>query len=88
MDNQEPALGFLVTTVEGTEKQLSFKSGDVITKATMMIGDKVQFNISINSVTSEECAVNVEILPETFQTDSEEHRKIVSAVVICGDFGI
>ncbi|KAI2657555.1 Cold shock domain-containing protein E1 [Labeo rohita] len=87
MDNQEPALGLLVTTVEGTEKQLSFKSGDVITKATMMIGDKVQFNISINSVTSEECAVNVEILPETFQTDSEEHRKIGLVVKLDDNFG-
>lgn len=78
MDNPEPTLGLLVTTVEGTEKRLSFRSGDVITKATMKVGDKVQFNISTNSVTEEECAINVEILPETFQTDSEEQRKIVS----------
>uniref|UniRef100_A0A9J8CZD9 Si:dkeyp-121d4.3 n=1 Tax=Cyprinus carpio carpio TaxID=630221 RepID=A0A9J8CZD9_CYPCA len=76
MDDQEPILGLLVTTVEGTEKRLSFRSCDVITKATMIVGDKVQFNISTNSVTKEECAVNVEILPETFQTDSEEQRKI------------
>ncbi len=78
MDNPEPTFGLLVTTVEGAEKRLSFRSGDVITKATMMVGDKVQFNISTNSVTKEECAVNVEILPETFLTDSEEQRKIVS----------
>lgn len=83
MDDQEPILGLLVTTVEGTEKRLSFRSCDVITKATMIVGDKVQFNISTNSVTKEECAVNVEILPETFQTDSEEQRKIVS-VFSCG----
>ncbi|XP_048061484.1 uncharacterized protein si:dkeyp-121d4.3 isoform X3 [Megalobrama amblycephala] len=76
MDKQELPLGLLVTTVEGTEKRLSFRSGDMITKATMMIGDKVQFNISTNNVTKEEWAVNVEILPETFQTDSEEQRKI------------
>lgn len=80
MDNQEPTLGLLVTTVEGTEKQLSFRSGNVITKATMMVGDKVQFNIFTNSVTKEECAVNVKILPETFLTDSEEQRKIVSVL--------
>ncbi len=78
MDNPEPTFGLLVTTVEGAEKRLSFRSGDVITKATMMVGDKVQFNISTNSVTTKECAVNVEILPETFLTDSEEQRKIVS----------
>ncbi|XP_051506980.1 uncharacterized protein LOC127413691 isoform X2 [Myxocyprinus asiaticus] len=73
---QEPSLGQLVSTVEGTEKRISFKSGDVIAKATMLVGDKVQFNISTNSVTKEECAVNVDILPDTFQADSEEQRKI------------
>ncbi|KAI7805203.1 uncharacterized protein si:dkeyp-121d4.3 isoform X2 [Triplophysa rosa] len=72
---QEPALGLLVTTVEGTDKKLSFRSADVITKATMMVGDKVQFNISTNSATKEESAVNLVILPESFQTDSEERRK-------------
>lgn len=82
MDKQEPTLGLLVTTMEGTEKRLSFRSGDVITKATMMIGDKVQFNISTNSLTKEEWAINVEILPETFQTDSEEQRKIVSVFLL------
>ncbi|XP_043111777.1 uncharacterized protein LOC122356783 [Puntigrus tetrazona] len=87
MDNQECSLGFLVTTVEGTEKRLSFKSGDVITKATMMLGDKVQFNISTNVVTKEECGVNVEILPETFQTDSEEQRKIGLVVKLDDNFG-
>ncbi|XP_052428926.1 uncharacterized protein si:dkeyp-121d4.3 [Carassius gibelio] len=87
MDNQEPTLGLLVTTVEGTEKRLSFKSDDVITKATMMVGDKVQFHISTNSVTKEECAVNVEILPETFQTDSEEQRKIGLVVKMDDNFG-
>ncbi|XP_058651384.1 uncharacterized protein si:dkeyp-121d4.3 isoform X2 [Onychostoma macrolepis] len=87
MDNPEPTLGLLVTTVEGTEKRLSFRSGDVITKATMMVGDKVQFNISTNSVTEEECAVNVEILPETFQTDSEEQRKIGLVVKLDDNFG-
>ncbi|XP_051504485.1 uncharacterized protein si:dkeyp-121d4.3 isoform X2 [Myxocyprinus asiaticus] len=76
MDKQEPAFGLLVTKVEGTEERFSFKSGDVITKATMMVGDKVQFNISTNSITKEECAVNLEILPDTFQMESEEQRKI------------
>uniref|UniRef100_A0A8C1YND6 Si:dkeyp-121d4.3 n=1 Tax=Cyprinus carpio TaxID=7962 RepID=A0A8C1YND6_CYPCA len=87
MDNQEPTLGLLVTTVEGTEKQLSFRSGNVITKATMMVGDKVQFNIFTNSVTKEECAVNVKILPETFLTDSEEQRKIGLVVELDDNFG-
>uniref|UniRef100_A0A8C2FN82 Si:dkeyp-121d4.3 n=1 Tax=Cyprinus carpio TaxID=7962 RepID=A0A8C2FN82_CYPCA len=87
MDDQEPILGLLVTTVEGTEKRLSFRSCDVITKATMIVGDKVQFNISTNSVTKEECAVNVEILPETFQTDSEEQRKIGLVVKLDDNFG-
>ncbi|XP_077103010.1 uncharacterized protein LOC143753955 isoform X1 [Siphateles boraxobius] len=87
MDKKEPTLGLLVTTVEGTEKRLSFRSGDVITKATMMIGDKVQFNISTNSLTKEEWATNVEILAETFQTDSEEQRKIGLVVKLDDNFG-
>ncbi|XP_067278698.1 uncharacterized protein si:dkeyp-121d4.3 [Pseudorasbora parva] len=87
MDKQEPILGLLVTTVEGSEKQLSFRSRDVITKATMMVGDKVQFNISTNSLTKEEWAVNVEILPETFLTDSKEQRKIGLVVKLDGNFG-
>ncbi|XP_056326313.1 uncharacterized protein LOC130239252 isoform X2 [Danio aesculapii] len=77
VDCQLPTLGLLVTTLEeGTEKRLSFKLGDVMSKATMMNGDKVQFHICSNSVTNEECAVNVEILPETFLSDTEEQRKI------------
>ncbi|XP_039546495.1 uncharacterized protein si:dkeyp-121d4.3 isoform X2 [Pimephales promelas] len=87
MDKQEPTLGLLLSTVEGTEKRLPFRSGDVITKATMMIGDKVQFNISTNSLTKEEWAANVEILPETFQTDSEEQRKIGLVVKLDDNFG-
>ncbi|XP_065107457.1 uncharacterized protein [Paramisgurnus dabryanus] len=75
-DKREPALGLLLTTLEGTDKKLSFRSCDVITKATMMVGDNVQFNISTNSVTKEERAVNLEILPDSFQTDSNEQRKI------------
>ncbi|XP_052006774.1 uncharacterized protein LOC127660519 isoform X13 [Xyrauchen texanus] len=81
---QEPTFGLLVTKVEGTEKCFSFKSDDVITKATMMVGDEVQFNISTNSVTKEECAVNLEILPDTFLMESEEQRKI-GHVVKLGD---
>lgn len=89
-DQQEPSLGLLVTVVEGTDKKLSFRSADVITKATMMVGDKVQFNISTNSVTEEESAVNLMILPESFHTESEEQRKIVSVFMVgvyfCGGF--
>ncbi|XP_055026206.2 uncharacterized protein [Misgurnus anguillicaudatus] len=75
-EKHEPALGLLLTTLEGTDKKLSFRSCDVITKATMMVGDEVQFNISTNSVTKEQRAVNIEILPDSFQTDSNEQRKI------------
>ncbi len=76
MDNPEPTLGLLVTTVEGTEKRLSL--GQVMWSQKppwgWWQGPVQHFH---HSVTEEECAVNVEILPETFQTDSEEQRKIV-----------
>ena len=67
--------------VEGVEKKLSFRADDVLTKATMLKGDKVQFKISTNPKTRAERAVSLEILPDTFQcTDTEEQRKIVSVM--------
>lgn len=68
----------MITTVTGAQKNLPFGLGDVVTQATMMVGDKVQFNIATKQQTKEECAVNIEIQPETFQQESTEQRKIVS----------
>lgn len=79
--------GLVDTTVAGTQKCLPFGSGDVITQATMMVGDKVQFNIATKQQTKEERAVNVEIQPETFQQESTEQRKIVSHLCL-GALGI
>lgn len=79
MQNGQPLPhGLVNTTVDGTEKSLPFGLDDVITQATMMIGDKVQFNLATKQKTKEEHAVNIEILPETFQLESKEQRKIVS----------
>ncbi|KAM9476623.1 uncharacterized protein Hap1MRO34_009671 [Clarias gariepinus] len=72
--------GLVNTTVDGTEKSLPFGLDDVITQATMMIGDKVQFNLATKQKTKEEHAINIEILPETFQLESKEQRKIGTVV--------
>ncbi|XP_062851998.1 uncharacterized protein si:dkeyp-121d4.3 isoform X2 [Trichomycterus rosablanca] len=72
---KEPLPGLVNFTVEGTEKRLPFGSDNVITQATMMVGDKVQFNIATNGKTKEERAVNIKIQLETFQTQSKEKRK-------------
>ncbi|KAK1791462.1 hypothetical protein P4O66_013480, partial [Electrophorus voltai] len=68
--------GLLDSMVEGTQKRLPFRSSDVITQATMMVGDRVYFNISTNPETKEERAVNIKIQPDTLQSESEEQRKI------------
>ncbi|XP_048126187.1 uncharacterized protein LOC125311866 [Alosa alosa] len=74
---QDLPLGGLKAVVEGVEKKLSFSADDVLTKATMLVGDKVQFKISTNLKTKAERAVNVEILADTFECDhTEEQRKI------------
>lgn len=75
------------TTVDDVRKSLPFGSGDVITQATMMVGDKVQFNIATKRQTKKERAVNIEIQPETFQQESKEQRKIVSYLCL-GALGI
>lgn len=72
----------MYTTVDGTQKRLPFGSDDVITQATMMAGDKVQFNVATKQQTKEERAVNIEIQPETFQQESTEQRKIVSPLCL------
>lgn len=75
---QQQKQGLVDTTVDGTMKSLPFGSGDVITQATMMVGDKVQFNIATKLLTKEEHAINIQIQPDTFQLESTEKRKIVS----------
>ncbi|XP_026793067.3 uncharacterized protein si:dkeyp-121d4.3 isoform X2 [Pangasianodon hypophthalmus] len=84
---QQLPRGLVDTTVAGTQKSLPFGSGDVITQATMMVGDKVQFNIVTKQQTKEERAVNIEIQPETFQLESTEQRKIGIVVKLNANSG-
>ncbi|XP_076142472.1 uncharacterized protein LOC143124662 isoform X4 [Alosa pseudoharengus] len=87
-DNKDLHLGSLKTFVRGVEKKLSFSADDVLTKATMLVGDKVQFKISTNLKTKEERAVNVEILADTFQcTDTEELRRTGVVLGLSHSFG-
>ncbi|XP_047668405.1 uncharacterized protein si:dkeyp-121d4.3 isoform X3 [Tachysurus fulvidraco] len=73
---QQLPQGLVITTEAGAQKSLPFGSGDVVTQATMMVGDKVQFNIATKQETKEERAINIVIQPETFQQESTEQRKI------------
>ncbi|MCJ8730815.1 hypothetical protein PDJAM_G00188660 [Pangasius djambal] len=84
---QQLPQGLVDTTVDGRQKSLPFGSGDVITQATMMVGDKVQFNIATKQQTKEERAVNIEIQPETFQLESTEQRKIGIVVKLNANSG-
>ncbi|KAG5266277.1 hypothetical protein AALO_G00229180 [Alosa alosa] len=79
--NKEFLLGSLQAFVEGVEKKLSFSADDVLTKATMLVGDKVQFKISTNLKTKAQRAVNVEILADTFECDHTEEQRKIGVVV-------
>ncbi|XP_048125071.1 uncharacterized protein LOC125311243 isoform X6 [Alosa alosa] len=79
--NKELLLGTLQAFVEGVEKKLSFSADDVLTKATMLVGDKVQFKISTNLKTKAQRAVNVEILADTFECDHTEEQRKIGVVV-------
>lgn len=74
----EPDSGLLVVTVDGAQKKLSFKRKDLLTRATMLFGDKVRFNIATHRETKEERATYVEILGDSFEESTEErHNGIV-----------
>uniref|UniRef100_A0AAY4EAW4 Cold shock domain-containing protein n=1 Tax=Denticeps clupeoides TaxID=299321 RepID=A0AAY4EAW4_9TELE len=76
-EEKEPVLGLLISTVDGSMKKLPFEKADLTSQVTMLVGDKVQFNISTNRETKVERATNVEILSDSFHnTDSTEQRKI------------
>ncbi|KAM8852641.1 uncharacterized protein znf318 [Synchiropus picturatus] len=76
-ENDEEA-GLLVTTIGGDQKQLPFGHNDLMSSATMMVGDKVKFHIASHRDTKVERATFVEILPESLQESTEErHHGIV-----------
>lgn len=76
VQSQEPEQGRLVMTVAGVQKQQTFGAVDILTEATMLDGDKVRFNISTHNETKAERAVNVEILPDTFEESTEQRRTV------------
>ncbi|CAL8297627.1 unnamed protein product [Merluccius merluccius] len=73
-EKDRPDRGRLVMTVAGEQKILHFDPHDVITSATMMVGDKVRFNIATQRESKEERATYVEILPDSFQESTEQRR--------------
>ncbi|XP_035387371.1 cold shock domain-containing protein E1 isoform X3 [Electrophorus electricus] len=80
--------GLLDSMVEGTQKRLPFRSSDVITQATMMVGDRVYFKfISTNPETKEEARCYIKIQPDTLQSESEEQRKIGIIVKLDESYG-
>ncbi|TSK42125.1 Cold shock domain-containing protein E1 [Bagarius yarrelli] len=81
-------MGSVDTTVANTQKSLPFGAGDVITKATMLVGDKVQFNIATNQQNKVERAVNIEFQAETFLLESIEQRKIGTIIKLDANSGL
>ncbi|XP_028323961.1 uncharacterized protein LOC114476556 isoform X2 [Gouania willdenowi] len=75
---EDSAKGRLVMTVDGQQKQLSFGLKDIMSTPTMMVGDKVRFNIATNPESKETRAMFVEILPDSFEESNEQrHQGIV-----------
>ncbi|MGH0133135.1 UNVERIFIED_CONTAM: hypothetical protein FKN15_021939 [Acipenser sinensis] len=77
--------GCIRTTINCT-KELSFTVNDIRTKATLLEGDHVQFNVSIDRRNKLERATNIEILPDTFQ-HTNEIRETGLVVAMNSDFG-
>ncbi|CAL8390687.1 unnamed protein product [Arctogadus glacialis] len=73
-EKERPDRGRLVMTIAGEQKMLHFDPIDVMTSATMMVGDKVRFNIATQRESREERATYVEILPDSFQESTEQRR--------------
>ncbi|KAG9344493.1 hypothetical protein JZ751_011163 [Albula glossodonta] len=71
----EPLSGLLVATVAGVEKKLPFSPSDVLSEATMIQGDQVQFSISTNRSTRVERATNIEFMPDTIDQSKEQREK-------------
>ncbi|XP_057703604.1 uncharacterized protein si:dkeyp-121d4.3 isoform X2 [Corythoichthys intestinalis] len=66
--------GLLVMTVEDRQKRLPFGPADLLSGATLLIGDKVRFNVATNRESKEERATLVEILPSSFEESTEQRR--------------
>ncbi|KAK1170979.1 hypothetical protein AOXY_G7949 [Acipenser oxyrinchus oxyrinchus] len=77
--------GCIRATINCT-KELSFTVNDIRTKATLLEGDHVQFNVSIDRRNKLERATNIEILPDTFQ-HTNEIRETGLVVAMNNDFG-
>ncbi|XP_061083922.1 uncharacterized protein si:dkeyp-121d4.3 isoform X2 [Conger conger] len=67
--------GLLVAMVAGKDCNLPFGSGDVTSEATMMPGDRVQFNICTKRSTKAERATNIELLPDRMNHSQEQREK-------------
>ncbi|XP_043992669.1 uncharacterized protein si:dkeyp-121d4.3 isoform X1 [Gambusia affinis] len=67
-----PEVGRLVMTVDGRQKQLSFGPNDLLSLATMLVGDKVRFSLATHRLNKEERATFIEILPDSFEESTEQ----------------
>ncbi|XP_015218553.2 uncharacterized protein [Lepisosteus oculatus] len=78
--------GRVLVRINGSDQELPFGARDLQTEMTVFEGDHVQFNISTNRSTGAERAINIEILPDTFQFTKEtrETGVVVDTGASCG----
>ncbi|KAJ8248485.1 hypothetical protein GJAV_G00242540 [Gymnothorax javanicus] len=73
-EKPEALAGLLSFSVAGAERHLPFGPGDVTSEATMMPGDRVQFNICTKRSTKADRATNIEILPDDLDHSQEQRE--------------
>ena len=78
----DPLPGRISARVNFTEKELPFGEKDTKSKVTLLDGDHVRFNISVDRRDKLERATNIEILPDTFHFTKESREMVSSFPVI------
>ncbi|XP_076132442.1 cold shock domain-containing protein E1 isoform X4 [Alosa pseudoharengus] len=73
-NQNDPLPGRISARVNFTEKELPFGEKDTKSKVTLLDGDHVRFNISVDRRDKLERATNIEILPDTFHFTKESRE--------------
>ncbi|XP_031421758.1 cold shock domain-containing protein E1 isoform X4 [Clupea harengus] len=80
-NQNDPLPGRISARVNFTEKELPFGEKDTKSKVTLLDGDHVRFNISVDRRDKLERATNIEILPDTFHFTKESREMGVIAAM-------
>ncbi|XP_063064743.1 cold shock domain-containing protein E1 isoform X4 [Engraulis encrasicolus] len=80
-NQNDPLPGRIGARINFSDKELPFGEKDTKSKVTLLDGDHVRFNISVDRRDKLERATNIEILPDTFQFTKEAREMGVIAAM-------